>query len=84
MTSPNLDSLLFSAARVWTFDDEQMLTSASGFFYAVDKRLFLVTSRHVLLDADSEHHPNRIEIELHTDADNLAASTGFSMPLYQQ
>lgn len=83
MTSPILDSVLFSAARVWTFDDEQMLTSASGFFYAVDKRLFLVTSRHVLLDADSEHHPNRIEIELHTDADNLAASTGFSMPLFQ-
>ena len=27
-----LDSLLFSAARVWTFIDEQMLTSASGFF----------------------------------------------------
>ena len=78
-----LDSLLFSAARVWTFIDKDMLTSASGFFYEVGARLFLVTSRHVLLDADSEHHPNRIEIELHTDAENLAASTGFSMPLYQ-
>ena len=78
-----LDSLLFSAARVWTFIDKDMLTSASGFFYEVGARLFLVTSRHVLLDADSEHHPTRIEIELHTDAENLAASTGFSMPLYQ-
>lgn len=77
-----LDTLLFSAARVWTFVDDNMLTSASGFFYEVDARLFLVTSRHVLLDVDSDHHPNRIEIELHTDVANLAASIGFSMPLY--
>ena len=77
------DTLLFSAARVWTFINKDMLTSASGFFYEVGPRLFLVTSRHVLLDADSDHHPNRIEIELHTDVDNLAASIGFSMPLYQ-
>ena len=77
-----LDSLLFSAARVWTFIDEQMLTSASGFFFEVGARLFLITSRHVLTDEDSAHYPNRIEIEVHTAADNLAASTGFSMPLY--
>ncbi len=77
-----LDSLLFSAARVWTFIDEQMLTSASGFFFEVGPRLFLITSRHVLTDEDSNHYPNRIEIEVHIAADNLAASTGFSMPLY--
>ncbi len=77
-----LDSLLFSAARVWTFIDEQMLTSASGFFFEADQHLFLITSRHVFTDEDSAHYPNRIEIEVHTAADNLAASTGFSMPLY--
>ncbi len=78
-----LDSLLFSAARVWTFIDEQMLTSASGFFFEVGNRLFLITSRHVLSDEDSAHYPNRIEIEVHTAADNLAASIGFSIPLYR-
>ena len=55
-----LDSLLFSAARVWTFIDEQMLTSASGFFFEVGPRLFLITSRHVLTDEDSGHYPDRI------------------------
>lgn len=79
-----LDSLLFSAARVWTFIDDQLLTSASGFYFEVGARLFLITSRHVLSDADSDHHPNRIEIEIHTAADNLAASTGFSIPLYSE
>ena len=61
----------------------RQLTNASGFFFARDERLFLVTSRHVLVDTPTGHFPDRIEIELHTDADNLALSTGFSIPLYR-
>jgi Trypsin-like peptidase domain len=45
--------------------------------------LFLVTSRHVMIDTPSEHFPDRIEIELHTDPRDLARSTGFSIPLYR-
>jgi S1-C subfamily serine protease len=78
-----IESLLLAAARVSTFDQQRHLTNASGFFFARDDRLFLVTSRHVLIDEPSRHFPNRIEIELHIDADNIAASTGFSMPLYR-
>ena len=77
-----IESLLLTAARILTFERQRMLTNASGFFFARGERLFLVTSRHVVIDEPSEHYPDRLEIELHTDADNLAASTGFSMPLY--
>ena len=35
------------------------------------------------VDEPSEHFPDRIEIELHTDPGNLARSTGFSVPLYR-
>ncbi len=59
------------------------LTNATGFFYQRDARLFLVTSRHVLFDEPSHHHPDRIVIELHTDRDNLTQSVGFSIPLYR-
>lgn len=52
-------------------------------FFEHDARLYLVTSRHVLDDKSSQHFPDRIEIELHTHSDNIAISTGFSMPLYQ-
>ena len=78
-----IEGLLLTAARVSTFDGQLLLTNASGFFFERDGRLFLVTSRHVMIDEPSEHHPDRIEIELHTDANNLAASTGFSVPLYR-
>jgi Trypsin-like peptidase domain len=78
-----IESLLLAAARVFTFQQQRLLTNASGFFFERADRLFLVTSRHVLIDAPSNHFPDRIEIELHIDADNLAASTGFSIPLYR-
>jgi len=80
MTEP----LLLTAAQISTFDGTRLLTKASGFFFARDERLFLVTSRHVVIDEPSKHFPNRIEIELHTDADNLTRSTGFSVLLYRE
>ncbi|MBC7470054.1 MAG: trypsin-like peptidase domain-containing protein [Ramlibacter sp.] len=78
-----VESLLLTAARIGTFDGKRGLTNASGFFFERADRLFLVTSRHVMIDEPSKHFPNRVEIELHLDQDNLAASTGFSMPLYR-
>ncbi|MDD5367162.1 MAG: serine protease [Gallionellaceae bacterium] len=78
-----IESILLTAARVATFEQRRVLTNASGFFFERDGRLFLVTSRHVMIDEPSKHFPDRVEIELHTDPDNLARSTGFSIPLYR-
>ncbi len=77
-----IDSLLLTAARICTFEQTRLLTNASGFFFERDERLFLVTSRHVVIDEKSHHLPDRLEIELHTDPENIAKSTGFSIPLY--
>lgn len=78
-----IESILLTAARVFTFEQKRLLTTASGFFFERDERLFLVTSRHVMFDKPSKHFPDRIEIELHTDPENLAKSIGFSIPLYR-
>lgn len=77
-----IDSLLLTAARICTFDRQRLLTNASGFFFERAGRLFLVTSRHVVIDEVSKHLPDRLEIEIHIDSENLAKSTGFSIPLY--
>jgi hypothetical protein len=63
-----IEPLLLTSARVSTFAGQRLLTGASGFFFEREGRLFLVTSRHVMVDEPSAHFPNRIEIELHTDA----------------
>jgi trypsin-like peptidase len=80
---PVIEPLFLAAARVNTFLGQGLLTNASGFFFQRDERLFLITSRHVMIDEPTRHFPDRIEIELHVDPANMAQSTGFSMPLYQ-
>ncbi|MBL8393166.1 MAG: trypsin-like peptidase domain-containing protein [Candidatus Accumulibacter sp.] len=78
-----IESILLTSTRLCTFEQQRLLTNASGFFFARHDRLFLVSSRHVLLDKPSRHFPDRIEIELHTNRVNLAESSGFSIPLYR-
>lgn len=79
MTEP----ILLTTARVTTYDGDKLLTGASGFFFERDKKLFYVTSRHVLQDAPSKHHPNRIELELHIDPVNLTRSKQVSVWLFK-
>lgn len=78
-----VESLLLAVTRVTTMLYQSRLTNATGFFFRRDDRLFLVTTRHVVLDEPSDHRPDRIEIELHVDPRNVALTTQFSIPLYQ-
>lgn len=79
MTEP----LLLTTARISTFNGEKRLTGATGFFFQRDRRLFVVTSRHVFIDMPSEHLPNRIEVEVHTDAVDLTRVARISLWLYR-
>lgn len=77
------DEALFGVTRVLTFAGDKGLTSASGFFFERDSRLFLITSRHVLFDAATGHAPDRVEIELHTDVRDLTQLATLSILLHR-
>jgi hypothetical protein len=77
------DEALFGVTRVLTFAGAKGLTSASGFFFRREDRLFLVTSRHVLFDAPSGHAPDRVEISVHTDVHDLTRLATLSILLYR-
>jgi hypothetical protein len=79
-----IETLLLTTARVSTFLGNKLLTGASGFFFERDERLFLVTSRHVLIDKPSRHFPDRLEIEIHTDEANMTRSAVMSVLLYRE
>lgn len=78
-----IETLLLTTTRVSTFEGNRTLTGATGFFFEREGRLFLVTSRHVVFDEPTKHFPNRIELELHSDASNLARSISISVLLYR-
>lgn len=79
-----VESILLTTTRVSTFLGAQLLTAASGFFFERDARLFLVTSRHVLIDQPSAHLPDRIEIPIHVDAHDLTRIWTVSLDLYHE
>jgi len=78
-----IEPLLLTTTRVSTFDGNRTLSSATGFFFERDERLFFVTSRHVVFDEPTKHFPNRIELEIHCDASNLTRSVSISVLLYR-
>jgi S1-C subfamily serine protease len=78
-----IEPLLLTATQISTFEGGRLLTKASGFFFARNQRLFLVTSRHVVCDEPSKHFPDRIQIELHVDEVNLTRAVDYSVLLYQ-
>jgi len=78
------ERVLFSTTRLLTYAGDRGLTSATGFFFARDERLYLVTSRHVVFEGPTGHAPDRIEIELHTDANALASCSVLSILLYRE
>ncbi len=77
-----VDALLLTTTRITTFAGPHALTSASGFFFRRGGRLFLVSNLHVFADAQSAHFPDRIEIGMHTDPQDLTRHAVVSLPLY--
>lgn len=83
MPTDTVDALLLATTRITTFVGAAVKTSASGFFFRRGEQLFLVSNRHVFADAASAHLPDRIDIGLHTDAQDLTRHTVVSLPLYR-
>lgn len=78
-----IESILLTTVRIQTFRGSQPLTNATGFFFERGHQLFLITCRHVVVDALNEHYPDRIEIELHVGEEYLSQATRYAIPLYE-
>jgi len=79
-----VEPLLLSTTLIKTWFENNLMTSATGFFFETDTSLFLITSRHVVLDEATDHRPDRLDLVIHTDHKNLAATTTLTLPLYKE
>lgn len=77
-----VDPLLLTTVAVGTFNGDVALTRATGFFFRRGRQVFLVTAGHVLRDEDAGHRPDRLVLERHVDAANIAATTPMTIPLH--
>src|SRR5688500_17161378 len=78
-----IEPVLLTATQVSTYSGQVLLTRASGFFFRRDERLYVVTSRHVLSDEPTGHSPDRVEVQVHTDAGDLSKSVLVSCDLFR-
>ena len=77
-----IEPLLLTAAHVSTFAGQQLLSNASGFYFEREERLYVITSRHVVFNRTERAFPRSHRTRT-ARRDNIAASTGFSIPLYR-
>jgi hypothetical protein len=77
-----IDNMYLRVAKILTFAGGQPLTNATGFFYMQDKFLYLITSRHVVINETFDHRPDYLQVSLHTNARDLQQRNDLSVPLY--
>jgi hypothetical protein len=82
--SIDIPSLAFSVAQLECFRGNELIARATGFFYAAEGDVYLVTSRHVVLDEDAGHRPNRLKLRLHTDPTDIRKNGVYVVPLYER
>ena len=79
-----IDPMYLRVAKVRTFAGDQPLTNATGFFFLQVGFLYLITARHVVCDDAAGHHPDRLEVSLHSDISDLRQRYDLSIPLFVQ
>jgi hypothetical protein len=78
------DPLLLNVCRLSTYAEGRSLSASTGFFFLREDRHFLVTSRHVFLDAPTQHFPDRISFGVHSESVDLTRITPVDLPLYRE
>jgi hypothetical protein len=80
--SIEISELAFAVAQLECFDENTLIARATGFFYASGNALYLITNRHVVLDENEGHVPDKLKLLLHTDAADIRKNGVCVVPLY--
>lgn len=78
-----MEPIFFATHLINTYVNDTPKTNASGFLFQRDERLFLVTSRHVVIDEKTNHHPTHLVIDFHTSETDLTKTLNLSIPLFE-
>jgi len=77
-----IDPLAASVTRLAAIQDRKLKSSATGFFYNKNGRIFLVTNRHVLIDEGKDHYPEIIKFIVHINSSNVRENREITLGLY--
>ena len=84
MAKPKLNPVLLSVVLIKPLQEDKEIGTATGFFFTRERRLFLVTNRHVALSEKRDFRPTHFRLHLHEDARDLRKSTWVTLPIYRK
>ena len=70
---PHIDSRLVRVAKLLTHHQGNQIGNATGFFFLREGYLYLITNRHVVCDDLNQLYPDKLQVQVHTDPENLLA-----------
>lgn len=65
-----MDKLIFAVVMIFQVNNNQVIGTATGFFYEYENKTYLITNRHVLEYSTKGNDP-KIFLKLHTDKEDL-------------
>lgn len=77
-----ISDIVAIVTKMTCFKKGDPILSASGFFYAHNNDLFLVTNRHVVIEEDKNFFPDELKLRLHTDQNDVQRNEDYLVPLY--
>lgn len=84
MAKHRVDPVLMSIVRVRLARDGEEMGTATGFFFAKDGRIYLVTNRHVARSERREMQPTHFRVHLHRSPADLGQNVWITLPLFDE
>ncbi|MAU16456.1 MAG: hypothetical protein CMH46_13070 [Muricauda sp.] len=77
-----MEKLIFAVVMIFQVSNNQVIGTATGFFYEFENKTYLITNRHVLEYSFNSKDP-KIYLKLHTDKNNLSKLKTVEVPLLE-
>ncbi|MFQ5916013.1 MAG: serine protease [Nitrospinota bacterium] len=84
MVKRRINPVLMSIVRLKLVQDEKDIGTATGFFFAREGRIYLITNRHVAKSLKREIQPTHFRVHLHRGADDLGKNVWIPIPLFDE
>lgn len=75
-----MDKLIFAVVMIFQVNNNQVIGTATGFFYEFENKTYLITNKHVLEYSLKGNNP-KIYLKLHTDNKDLSKLKTVEIPL---
>jgi S1-C subfamily serine protease len=77
-----INSIVATVSLVFQLKAGAVVGQATGFFYARNNDLFLVTNQHVIHDDAKNITPDTLRLRLHLDGNDVSKNGDYDVPLY--